>query len=568
MKNILKEFFSLTGIPHRTVIVLAVVGILSGAANAGVMALIGGTLGQGSSLQPAMAGGLFVAVALLYFVLQRYTVIRTAYLTQDATAYIRTRVLDAELKAPLEASERFEHHYKQLILSRDATQVAAALPAIVGLLGSITTVLCALVYLFWVSLVAGVIVCMVVALAIVVYQTLIWRTTEPLRAAYAENDRAFGFIDDLLLGHKELKLDAIWSREFVGDDLMPSVEKSAQQLGKVQATQQSISLISLVAILALLGGATFLPPLLDMSSAIVVSTVVVLLFMQIYVISIVVTFPRLVEMWQSARRIHQLMDDLRDDEKCDVAPEKALSADESLPADWHQLRLSNIGYSYKSLDNPGEFALHAIDLTVERGQIVFIVGGNGSGKTTLAKILLGLYPPSCGAIQLDGVAVNTLNRHQYRQMFNAVFTNVHLFRRRLEGELADPDSPVRKTLDDMAIKLVVSGDQRLDVRPFSQGQKKRLASALALINDKPMCLFDEWTADQDPEFRRYFHTRYLPALKAAGKTLFVISHDDHYFHHADIIVRMEDGHIVSAAPPENRPAANERDTAGEKPCSA
>jgi putative ATP-binding cassette transporter len=562
MKNILKEFFALTGIPHRTVILLAVVGILTGAANAGVMAIIGGTLGQESSLQPAVAGGLFVVVALFYFVLQRYTVIQTAYLTQDASAYIRTQVLDAELKAPLEASERFDHHYKQLILSRDATQVGAALPAIVGLLGSMTTVLCALVYLFWVSLLAGVVVCLVVALAIAVYQTLIWRTTDPLRAAYAENDRAFGFIDDLLLGHKELKLDAIWSREFINDDLMPSVENSAQQLGKVQATQQSISLISFIAILALLGGATFLPPLLGMSSAVVVSTVVVLLFMQIYVISIVVTFPRLVEMWQSARRIHQLMDDLRDDENSDAAPDKALSENESLPADWQQLHLSNIGYSYKSLDNPSEFVLHGIDLTVERGQIVFIVGGNGSGKTTLAKVLLGLYPPSFGEILLDDVPVNNRNRHQYRQMFNAVFTSVHLFRRRLEGALADPESPVRKTLDDMSIRLTVSDDQRLDVRPFSQGQKKRLASALALMNDKPMCLFDEWTADQDPEFRRYFHTHYLPALQAAGKTLFVISHDDHYFHHADLIVRMEDGRIVSAAPPVERLHANGQGAAG------
>lgn len=77
----------------------------------------------------------------------------------------------------------------------------------------------------------------------------------------------------------------------------------------------------------------------------------------------------------------------------------------------------------------------------------------------------------------------------------------------------NPSSPVRQALDDMSIRLAVSDDQRLDVRPFSQGQKKRLASALALASDKPLCLFDEWTADQDPEFRAYFHTRYLPGLQ-------------------------------------------------------
>jgi putative ATP-binding cassette transporter len=556
MKNILKEFFELTGIPRRTVLLLAILGILSGAANAAVMAVVGETLGHESSLSPALAGGLFVVVASLFFGLQRYIVIRTAYLTQSAGAYIRTTILDAELKAPLEASERFEHHYKRLVLTRDATQVAAALPGIVGLLGAVTTVLCALGYLFWVSWVSGVVVCAVVAVAVVAYQTLIWRTTESLRAAYAEQDRAFGFIDDLLLGHKELKLDAVWSREFVDEDLNPTIDRAAQQLGKVHATQQDISLISFIAFLGLLGGATFLPALLGMSSgATIINTVIVLLFIQAYIISIVMSFPQLVEMWYAARRIHLLMDELQADEKLAV-PEETVSVNATLPADWHQLHLRKIGYSYKSVDNPSEFALHDVDLTVDRGQIVFIVGGNGSGKTTLAKILLGLYRPSCGEIQLDGVSVNNLNRQHYRQMFNAVFTSVHLFRRRLEGALADPKSSVRQTLDDMAIQLAVSDDQRLDVRPFSQGQKKRLASALALINDKPMCLFDEWTADQDPEFRAYFHTHYLPALKAAGKTLFVISHDDHYFHHADLIVRMEDGQIVSAKAPEKKAHLN------------
>ncbi|MDR2093841.1 MAG: ATP-binding cassette domain-containing protein [Azoarcus sp.] len=545
MKHLLEEFFTLTGIPRRTVWVLALVGIVSGGANAVLMAIVGETLRNGTAWQPAQMAGIFVFVALVYFVLQRYSISRTACLTEEASGYIRTRLLDADLKAPLAASERFEHHYKRLVLSRDAAQVASGFPGIVGLLSAITTVCCALVYLFWLSLVAGIVVCTVIGLAIVAYQTLIWRTTGPLRNAYVEYDRAFGFIDDLLLGHKELKLDAIWSREFVGCDLNPAIGRAAQLLGKVHAKQQNISLIGIMTFVGLLGTAVFVPPLLGASSALMVNTVVVLLFIHAYVFAIVQSFPQLVEMGYAMGRIRQLMDDLSGGEEADAA------SDETLPADWHRLHLCDVGYRYASSDDPGKFALKHVNLTIERGQLIFIVGGNGSGKTTLAKILLGLYRPSCGEIRLDDVAIDHLNRHQYRQMFNAVFTNVHLFRRRVEGALADPDSSVRRILDDMSIELAVSDDQRLDVRPFSQGQKKRLASALALMNDKPMCLFDEWTADQDPEFRAYFHNHYLPALKAAGKTLLVISHDDHYFHNADIIVRMEDGQIVSALPPEN-----------------
>jgi putative ATP-binding cassette transporter len=551
MKALLQAFFTLTGIPRRAVFALALVGIVTGGANAALMAIVGETLGGGSAWPPAQMAGIFVLVALVFFVLQRYSVTRTAYLTEDASVYIRTQLLEADLKAPLAANERFEHHYKRLVLSRDVTQVASGLPNIVSLLAAITTVCCALAYLFWLSLATGAVICAVIGLAIMAYQALIWRTTDPLRSAYAEYDRAFGFIDDLLLGHKELKLDAAWSREFVDGDLNPTIRRAAQLLGRAHAKQQNIGLIGVMTFVGLLGAAVFVPPLLGISSAPMVNTVIVLLFIHAYIFAIVQSFPQLVEMGYAIGRIRQLMADLRGGEEAEEEGAALLAA--ALPADWRRLHLRDVGYRYTTSDDPEKFALRRVNLTVERGQMVFIVGGNGSGKTTLAKILLGLYHPSCGEIRLDDVPVNHGNRHHYRQMFNAVFTSVHLFRRRVEGALANPDSPVRQTLENMSIQLAIADDQRLDVRPFSQGQKKRLASALALMNDKPMCLFDEWTADQDPEFRAYFHHHYLPALKAAGKTLFVISHDDHYFHCADVIVRMEDGQIVSALPPERTP---------------
>ena len=56
--------------------------------------------------------------------------------------------------------------------------------------------------------------------------------------------------------------------------------------------------------------------------------------------------------------------------------------------------------------------------------------------------------------------------------------------------------------------------------------------------------FDEWAADQDPEFRRYFYDVLLPGLKAEGRTLIVVTHDDRYFHVADQVVFMEEGRVV------------------------
>ena len=71
---------------------------------------------------------------------------------------------------------------------------------------------------------------------------------------------------------------------------------------------------------------------------------------------------------------------------------------------------------------------------------------------------------------------------------------------------------------------------------------------VALLEDRPICVFDEWGADQDPEFRRYFYEELLPSLKQQGKTIIAVSHDDRYFHCADRVITLEYGKIRSIEP--------------------
>ena len=78
---------------------------------------------------------------------------------------------------------------------------------------------------------------------------------------------------------------------------------------------------------------------------------------------------------------------------------------------------------------------------------------------------------------------------------------------------------------------------------LSRGQRKRLALLTAYLEDRPFYIFDEWSSDQDPVFRKIFYTQILPELKARGKAILVISHDDPYFHLADRCIKMEDGKL-------------------------
>lgn len=129
----------------------------------------------------------------------------------------------------------------------------------------------------------------------------------------------------------------------------------------------------------------------------------------------------------------------------------------------------------------------------------------------------------------------------YRNQFGAVFSDAHLFARGLAG--LDEDGVVRmqEVLSELALVPSRSADGRFDPKALSQGQKKRLALAFAMSTDRPVLFFDEWTADQDPEFRAYFYEIFLPRLKREGKTVFVISHDDRYFQWADVLLKLDAG---------------------------
>jgi putative ATP-binding cassette transporter len=90
-------------------------------------------------------------------------------------------------------------------------------------------------------------------------------------------------------------------------------------------------------------------------------------------------------------------------------------------------------------------------------------------------------------------------------------------------------------------------ERRFTPLNLSTGQRKRLAFLTSLLDDKPLYVFDELAADQDPVFRRHFYEVLLRELKEQGKTIIAVTHDDHYFHVADRVLKMEYGRLVEDA---------------------
>ena len=233
---------------------------------------------------------------------------------------------------------------------------------------------------------------------------------------------------------------------------------------------------------------------------------------------------------------------------------------EKVPA-FQRLELTGITHRYHREREDDHFILGPVNLSFRPGELVFLAGGNGSGKSSLAKVITGLYPPASGEIRLNGTLIDDSNRDDYRQNFSAVFSDFYLFDSLLGLSRPNLDAQARHYLEELHLNHKVKiQDGVLSTVDLSQGQRKRLALLTAYLEDRPFYLFDEWASDQDPLFKDVFYTRLLPELKARNKAVLVITHDDHYFHLADRMIKLDYGRIVErdatvyAAPP-NRLAA-------------
>ncbi len=216
-----------------------------------------------------------------------------------------------------------------------------------------------------------------------------------------------------------------------------------------------------------------------------------------------------------------------------------------------RIELRNINFNYEE-DKP---VLDNINLTIEPGETVALVGRSGSGKTTLASLLLRFYELGSGDILLDDIALRDLDIDCLRKQIALVNQQVVLFNDTVAaniayGQLADVDiSAVEKAATDAHamefIKTLPEGLQTIvgeDGTRLSGGQRQRLSIARALLKDAPILILDEATSALDTESERTIQEAFDKVME--GRTTIVIAHRLSTIEKADRIVVMDAGRIV------------------------
>ncbi|OAD19978.1 cyclic peptide transporter [Candidatus Thiomargarita nelsonii] len=162
-----------------------------------------------------------------------------------------------------------------------------------------------------------------------------------------------------------------------------------------------------------------------------------------------------------------------------------------------EIQLDKATFSYQDKHGKPLFSIGPINLSIEKGEMVFIVGGNGSGKSTLLKLLTGLYYPSTGSLDLNREPIDRNQYASYRELFAIIFTDFHLFDK-LYGLSTIDDKQVKGLLRLMQLeKKTKYREGEFTQLDLSTGQKKRLAFVAAILENKPIYIFDELAADQD-----------------------------------------------------------------------
>jgi putative pyoverdin transport system ATP-binding/permease protein len=522
----------------RTIVLAVILGGISGGSSTGLLALINKALTfLDPKTVPKLAlgfAGLCAAVAVARFsssfIIASLGVTTARELQVDMSRKI--------LAAPLRRLEELGPHRLMASLTDDITAVTEALTTVPMMFINTSVVVGCLVYLGTLSgkLLLGVLVFMV--LGISSYQFAFHAAIKRQELARTLEDDLFGHFRGVTQGTKELKNRPGRRRAF-----LKLVEGTADEFKSLRLSAVKIflaaagwgNLIFFVAIGLLL---FFVPLFTRVDPQVSSGFVLVLLYMVGPLQILLNSIPQVTRATVAVRRIERLGVSLSEG----VEDEGQLAA---FPPRWSRLDLVGVTHAYQHPDDGSQFKLGPIDLTLTAGEVVFLVGGNGSGKTTLAKLLIGLYTPEEGEIRLDGRTIGKEQLAAYRQLFSVVFSDFFLFESLLGLDSPEHDAEARKQLEQLHLKHKVRiKDGRFSTTELSQGQRKRLALLAAYLEDTPIFLFDEWAADQDPEFKRVFYYQIVPQLKARGKTVVVISHDDAYYHVGDRIVKLDYGQVI------------------------
>ncbi|MBD2812892.1 cyclic peptide export ABC transporter [Xenorhabdus sp. Vera] len=518
-------------------LVSTISALISGFAGASIVGMISQGVTEQINLTMFLLG--FFGMCFIFFITKTVSEITLSHLAQSTIYSLRLSLSNKILRAPLKKLHKLGRHGLLAVLTKDVDVFVHSFMLAPSVFGNVTLILACFSYLAWISWELFVILAILSLISM--YLFYIWEKY-PLHLMTLmrdQVDKIYLNFQSLIDGSKELQLNKQKGSLFIDKVIAPAAKVFQEICIKANSNYAWVINASSVTFYATIGIIVFVVPIwLPQEPSTLFTVSLLVLFLSGPISEVIGAIPELREAEVSLNKMRRLDDELEEAMSVQTESSNPFYNQHSM-----ELELKDVVHHYTTDKEDRQFALGPLSLKISQGEIVFIVGGNGSGKTTLAMLLIGLFEQESGFISLNGVQVTPANNEHYRQFFSAVFSDYHLFEQLLNSD-SDVTEKATHYIEALnmghKVKIVDGG---FSTTNLSAGQRKRLALVSAYLEDRPIYLFDEWAADQDPVFKRLFYTELLPELKANGKTVIIISHDDAYFDVADRIIKLEDGNI-------------------------
>jgi cyclic peptide transporter len=524
---------------HGSLPRLLVMSALGGLSTAAILAAINAGLQGNGNL---WAATLFLVALFLFIKTQYYVTITTTAEIEAIIHKIRLRVMDHIRRSELLSLEAIGRSRIVAAITSDTAVLTQASNMLCFSIQGAVLVFFVAIYVAFLSLAAIVTTIVIISVAGVIFHYKNRRLAAEKQKSAEWEGRLFDRLTDFLDGFKEVRLNAARSMDLFED--ASEVSRTAANI-KINSQAETFKLIvtSQVSMYVLIGAVVFVAPQFSeaLGGLTLTKTTTALMFIVGACFGLVQAIPILLNANAAADRIEQLEIELQ-------ATASALDAEAAgAPSRFDAIEMTGIQFRYVDRSSEATFKIGPIDFSLHPGDLVFITGGNGSGKSTFLRVLSGLYMPDSGQIRLNGQLIGDETRDKYRSLMSAIFFDYHLFHKLYGIPDADPgevDRLLRQFRLDTKTSLTKGEFRTLDL---SGGQRRRLALIVSLLEKRPILLLDEWTAEQDPEFRRKFYDELLPELMRAGATVVVITHDDRYLDELHLParrIRMDEGRIV------------------------
>jgi multidrug/microcin transport system ATP-binding/permease protein len=523
---------------HRAELALSLIlSLVSAGASVGVLAFINERLLVARAVGLPLLG-LFAGLLALLFVLSTLSQVVMSRLGHNVVYGLRRMLVKRVLDTDLERIETLGAAKLLASLSSDTSHISTAFLSLPHAVYGCAVCLGAFGYLGWLSLPLLAATLGWILLTIAVAYRMLLATHRHFDLAREVEDDLVADYQAVIGGRKELALNRARARVLYEQDFEAHARRGRDQARRADLWNSVNDNFVTVMALAAIGLCFFLADGLGWADTATAATYgFTILFLGAPLASVVGSVPALLAGDVALNKVSEL-------ELSEYTPEFEREA-RSAFADFERLELREASYRYPAREDEAGFEVGPLNWTLRRGELVFVIGGNGSGKSTLARLLSGLCEPRTGEIAVDGVAVEGSRRRELRALFSAVFSDFHLFKQLLGVSGPAPQLETQRWLATLALAHKVQvRDARLSDLQLSAGQRKRLALLLALLEERPILLLDEWAADQDPSFRRTFYLEVLPMLRAAGRTIVAVTHDESYFHVADRVIKLEAGQLV------------------------